>query len=140
MRPALIAAVMTLAWLAASLPAGMAQADTPLDAESFESYTTGQTLTFTHDGVPYGAEQYLPGRRVIWAFAGEECEEGVWYPRGDMICFAYETYGIEQCWNFYRTEDGLRAVFQGPDGPSTELYEAYRSATPLMCEGPEVGV
>ena len=140
MRPALIIISTALALFAVSLPASMAKADTPLDAESFERYTTGQTLTFTHDGVPYGAEQYLPGRRVIWAFMGEECEEGVWYPRGDMICFEYDTYYIEQCWHFYRSDDGLRAVFQGPDGPSTELYEAHRSTTPLMCEGPEVGV
>ena len=140
MRPA-PSLLRTTPFLALFLLAGLgAQAETPMDAESFERYTTGHTLTFTHEGVPYGAEQYLAGRRVIWAFRGEDCEEGVWYPRDDMICFEYDLNYVEQCWHFFRGETGLRAIFQGPDGPSTELYEAQRSAEPLLCEGPEVGV
>lgn len=137
MRKSLIAAALQAALLTG---AAALHAETPMDAESFERYTTGHTLTFSHEGMPYGTEQYLPGRRVIWAFMGEDCEEGRWYPRGEMICFEYDTYHIEQCWHFYRSERGLRAVFQGPDGPATELYEAERSTAPLLCEGPDVGV
>lgn len=137
MRNALFAITLPAAMLAGG---ATLHADTPLDAESFERYTSGYTLTFTFEGAPYGMEQYLPGRRVIWAFWGAECEEGIWYPRDDMICFSYEAMPEEQCWHFHSTERGLRAIFQGPNGPSTELYEAERSTAPLLCEGPDVGV
>ncbi|MFN3955496.1 MAG: hypothetical protein ACK4LQ_13670 [Pararhodobacter sp.] len=119
---------------------------TPLNAEermsgeAFERYTTGRTLSFSFNGVPYGIEQYLPGRRVLWAFVGDTCQEGIWYERESMICFLYDYSPDEQCWSFYRSESGLRAVFEGPDGPSTELYEVERSSQPLTCEGPGVGV
>ncbi len=117
-----------------------AQAETPMDAEAFDRYTQGRTLTFNAQGVPYGIEQYLPGRRVIWAFIGQECEEGHWYQREDMICFVYDTYPEEQCWQFFETDRGLRAVFIDADGPSTELVEVQQSNEPLICEAPGVGV
>ncbi|MCC6000815.1 MAG: hypothetical protein JJU19_08130 [Pararhodobacter sp.] len=119
---------------------GATLAETPMDGAAFERYTTGRTLSFNAGGVPYGIEQYLPGRRVLWAFIGQECQEGIWYERGDMICFAYEDYPEDQCWHFFETDRGLRAVFQGPDGPSTELVEVEQSSVPLICEGPGVGV
>lgn len=112
----------------------------PMDAGQFEDYTTGRTLSFSAEGVPYGIEQYLPGRRVLWAFLGDTCQEGTWYERGGMICFVYDHNPVEQCWSFYRTETGLRAIFQGPDGPGTELYEVERSTRPLSCAAPGVGV
>jgi hypothetical protein len=61
-----------------------------MSAAEFEDYTTGQTLTFSFMGVPYGVEQYLPGRRVIWAFIGEDCHEGRWYEDAGNICFVYD--------------------------------------------------
>ncbi|WP_333828971.1 hypothetical protein [Pararhodobacter sp.] len=118
----------------------VAAAEERMNAESFERYTTGRTLSFSFEGVPFGIEQYLPGRRVLWAFLGNECQEGVWYEREGMICFIYDTNPDEQCWHFYRGEAGLRATFVGPDGPGTELYEVERSGKPLICEGPDVGV
>ena len=47
----------------------------PLSAEAFEAYTTGKTLTYATRGAstPYGVEEYLPGRRVVWSFVGGEC-------------------------------------------------------------------
>ena len=133
-RSALAAVVLSLGSGVAAL------AETPMDGAAFERYTTGRTLSFNAGGVPYGIEQYLPGRRVLWAFIGQECQEGIWYERGDMICFAYDDYPEDQCWHFFETERGLRAVFQGPDGPSTELVEVEQSSVPLICEGPGVGV
>lgn len=115
-------------------------AEERMNAESFDDYTAGQTLSFSFQGVPYGVEQYLPGRRVLWAFLDEDCQEGVWYEREGMICFQYDDNPVEQCWSFFRSETGLRAVFEGPDGPGTELYEVERSNRPLTCEGPDVGV
>lgn len=126
-----------LALILAALPAF---AEDPMSAEEFEAYTTGQTLTFSFMGVPYGTEQYLPGRRVIWAFMDDDCQEGVWYEDAGNICFVYDHSPVgPQCWSFWRTEDGLRAIFQG-EGASTELYEVERSSRPLVCEGPDVGV
>lgn len=134
-------AVTALAACAALLPATtLTAAEERLTGEAFERHTTGRTLSFSFNGVPYGIEQYLPGRRVLWAFVGDTCQEGIWYEREGMICFIYDHNPDEQCWSFYRSDSGLRAVFEGPDGPSTELYEVERSNQPLTCEGPGVGV
>lgn len=122
-------------------PATRAADETPLDAEAFDAYTRGRTLSFVHMGQPYGIEEYLPDRRVRWAFIGDECQDGTWYERAGNICFLYDNApDNEQCWRFYLSGDRLRGVFQGPDGPSTELYEVEQSSTPLACQGPGVGV
>lgn len=123
--------------LLATLPATAQEA---LNAGAFEAYTQGRTLSYAFDGVPYGIEEYLPNRRVRWAYVGQECQDGVWYERNGNICFLYDNAPTdEQCWRFTLTENGLRGVFQGPDGPSTELYEVQDSAMPLNCAGPSVG-
>ncbi len=140
MRLSLLPAAKTCLIALACLAALPLAAEEQLDAESFERYTIGRTLSFSAEGVPYGVEQYLPGRRVLWAFLGDTCQEGIWYEREGMICFVYDANPVEQCWSFYQSETGLRAVFEGPDGPGTELYEVERSNKPLICEGPGVGV
>lgn len=137
--PALSLAVFLMA---TALPA-LAQeaAETPMNAQEFDDYTLGRTLSFNVQGTPYGVEQYLPNRRVRWTFIGDQCQDGVWYERNGNICFLYENAPTnEQCWDFYRTETGLRAVFQGLDGPTTELYEVEQNDTPMACMGPGVGV
>ncbi|SDX23222.1 hypothetical protein [Roseicitreum antarcticum] len=113
--------------------------DTPLSAEEFESYVTGRTLTFGVDGVAYGIEQYLPDRRVLWSFIGDECREGVWYEKNSQICFVYEHDPSPQCWTFFQTDDGLRARFES-EMPAADLYEVEQSRQPLLCAGPQVGV
>jgi len=124
--------------LSAALPAAAQEA---MDAEAFDAYTQGRTLSFSFEGAPYGVEQYLPNRRVRWTFLGDECQDGVWYERNTNICFLYENAPTdEQCWSFFRTDDGLRGVFQGPDGPTTELYEVEQTDQPMACMGPGVGV
>lgn len=120
------------------LPAISAMAAEPLSGEEFEAYATGKTLTFAENGEPYGAEQYLPGQRVRWAFDQDTCKEGIWYEQDDNICFVYEDGTAPQCWQFFVESDKLRAVFQGDSG--TELYEAWASDGPLSCMGPQVGV
>jgi len=129
--------ILTALFLTLALPA---MAETPMTAQEFEDYTTGRTLTFSFMGVPYGVEQYLPGRRVLWSFIDEECQDGIWYEEAGNICFLYDhAPGDPQCWTFFRHDDGLRAIFAG-EGSTTELYEVERSRRPLICEGPEVGV
>ncbi len=129
--------------LAAVLLCAFAQgaaSQTPMSAEEFESYVTGRTLTFGFEGMPYGIEEFRPGRRTTWAFIGEECREGSWFDRDEQICFIYDDRPEEEhCWIFWREDEGLRARFMG-EGASTELYEVQRSPRPLVCPGPEVGV
>ncbi len=114
-------------------------ADIPMSAEAFEDYTTGKTLHFGLGGTVYGSEQYLPGRRVLWAFLGEPCVEGIWYPEGDAICFLYENRETPQCWNIFRAPGGLTATVVDDPNPD-RLYEVQQSREPLECPGPRVGV
>lgn len=116
------------------------RADTPLDAAGFEALVQGQTLSFSAYGLSYGAEQYLPGRQVLWAFEGSICRHGTWYEaKPGEICFTYEHDPTPQCWNFFNRSGKLWANFLGPP-PATQLEEASRSTQPLDCPGPELGV
>ncbi|MCU0907661.1 MAG: hypothetical protein MUF73_09485 [Rhodobacteraceae bacterium] len=125
-------------------PAVPAAAQSPMTGAEFEAYVTGRTLTFAENGVVYGIEEYLEGRRVRWAFVEDECQEGTWYEAQvegqPMICFIYDDApDNEQCWTFFRTVRGLKARFMN-DPSARELYEVEQSDTPLMCLGPRIGV
>ncbi len=126
--------------LALALAVQPAIAETPMSGAEFDAYTMGKTLTYFESGYAYGTERYKADRKVIWAFDGDDCQDGEWYePEPGLICFIYEE-GINgpQCWNFYRGETGLRARFAG-DPEGRELYETRPNAKPLLCLGPEVG-
>lgn len=126
-----------LATLASVAPAA---AQEPLGGAAFDERVTGRTLTFGSGGTPYGVEQYLPGRRVIWAFVGGPCRRGEWYedPPG-RICFVYDHDPAPQCWFFFDEPGGLRARFDGA-GLGQDLIEVEQSDSPLICPGPDVGV
>jgi hypothetical protein len=111
----------------------------PLTAAEFEAYTTGKTLYFNLEGEAYGAEQYLPNRRVQWSFLDGKCDEGDWYPDNRMICFTYDSEPDPQCWTFFKTPDGLVANFEN-DPTQTTLFTARESTEPMLCPGPDVGV
>jgi len=150
MRSLALAALALIAAMPAALPTqalaqeqeqAPAQVQGAMTGAQFDAYTRGRTLSYNFQGTPYGIEQYLPNHRVRWAFVGQECQDGVWYERNGAICFLYDAApNDEQCWTFYETDHGMRGVFQGPDGPSTELYEVEQSDVPLTCQGPNVGV
>lgn len=126
--------------LALTLWATPALAQSPMSAEAFENYATGKTLVYSESGMPYGAEQYLPGRRVIWTFLDGGCRTGAWYQRADQICFRYDhAPGNPQCWTFFRSDDGLTARFEN-DPQARVLVEVEQSPEPLVCPGPKVGV
>lgn len=126
---------LALLALAAASPA---LADDPMSAAEFEAYVTGKTLFYSHLGVEYGVEQYLPGRRVKWAFLDGDCRDGRWYQQDDMICFTYEGDIGTQCWRFFEQDDAIRAEFANSDA-QIELYEAAESDEPMYCRGPKVG-
>ncbi len=111
-----------------------------MSASEFEDYVTGRTL-FYSDGAnaPYGAEIYLPNRRVRWSFLDGECKEGYWYEAGPLICFAYEDRFDDQCWSFKKGAGGLIATFEN-DPEASPLYEAADLGEDLVCLGPKVGV
>ena len=110
-----------------------------LSGQEFDDYTQGKTFYFASDGEPYGAEEYLPNRRVRWTFLDGKCKEGEWYEEGEMICFVYEDQPVPQCWSFEISANGLTARFEN-DPNQTTLYEVRKSPEPLMCMGPGVGV
>ncbi|MEL6169618.1 MAG: hypothetical protein AAFR35_13075 [Pseudomonadota bacterium] len=134
--PPMMRFVIALAAMLAGIPA---TAETPMNAAEFEGYTTGKTLTYSEGGVAYGIEEYFPNRRVRWSFLDGQCQEGIWYPVGDLICFDYEEIETPQCWQFFERPGGLEAVF-GADPSTTALYETQDSPEPMLCLGPEVGV
>lgn len=110
-----------------------------MSAQEFDEYTKGKTFFFASNGEPYGAEEYLSNRRVLWTFLDGECKEGEWYEKDDLICFVYEDQPVPQCWSFEISDGGLSAQFEN-DPTQTELYEVRQSPEPLMCPGPDVGV
>ncbi|MBM9594653.1 hypothetical protein [Roseitranquillus sediminis] len=115
-----------------------APAQTSLGADAFDALTRGRTFLYSEQGVPYGAEDYLPNRRVRWSYLDGACIEGEWFPAGDMICFRYNALDDLQCWTFYRQDGRLAARFAG-DPPERDLT-AVEQTDPLVCPGPDLGV
>jgi hypothetical protein len=114
-------------------------AETPMSAAEFDAYTRGKTLFYSDGGIDFGAEEYLPNRRVLWTFLDGECVEGTWYEAGGLICFDYEDFEAHQCWSFFEGPSGLIARFEN-DPTRQPLYETRESREPLQCIGPKVGV
>jgi hypothetical protein len=127
-----------------SLLAAPAWAENPMTGPEFDAYTIGKTLGYGVNGVVWGIEEYLPDRRVRWAFVGEECKSGRWYepqgyePQKTRICFVYQEGTDEHCWQFYLRGDRLAAqsISDGPSAPLAELSQDHG----LSCPGPAVGV
>lgn len=123
---------------ALSLLTGSAYAEELISPSQFQSMTEGKTLYFNREGTAYGAEQYLPGRRVIWTFFDGTCQEGTWYAARDEICFLYDGRDTAQCWYFLETDSGKRARIVG-DNPRNDLSVVGETDEPLQCPGPSVG-
>ena len=134
----LMSGFLAPALLAAAVPPACA-AEQPMSPAQFEAYATGKTLTYALDGKVYGAEQYLPGRQVVWAFKGDECRRGYYYAEAGKVCFVYGQPDDPQCWSFVQGDGGLAAHFDGdPEGAA--LAAVDESPDPLTCAGPDLGV
>ena len=120
------------------LMATPATAEKAMNAEAFDTYTAGKTITFGRTGEPaYGIEQYQSNRRVVWQFIGGDCKNGVWYESKGDICFRYDGDPEPKCWKFYDDPEGLRALFTNRPEPGV-LYQAQDSAEMLYCPGPDL--
>jgi hypothetical protein len=116
-----------------------ALAETTITAEVFEAHVTGKTLTYQQFDNVFGIEEYLPGRKVRWSTAPNECLYGSWFPEGDEICFVYEYNPTPVCWSFWLQNGALVALSEtGVAGE--ELYEVAASDQGLPCPGPDIGV
>ncbi|MFN3577812.1 MAG: hypothetical protein ACK4TJ_12650 [Tabrizicola sp.] len=118
--------------------AAPARAEAPLTAEEFDALTLGRSMTWSENGVVYGLEQYLPGRRVRWAAVGEDCILGHWYADGPAICFRYETDSEPDCWIITRSAAGFDAHY-ATNPPGTPPVTVAETPDPPACPGPEVG-
>jgi len=125
--------------LAFGLAAGAGHAQTLMTGEEYEALSMGNTLDYAIDGVIYGSERHLPGRRTLDADLGEPCTEGSWFPEGDAICFVYDGSDDTHCWHFWREGDQILAKPVGED-PGAARREVTVSPTQLNCPGPDVGV
>ena len=110
-----------------------------MSAQEFDGYTRGKTLFYGDQSGPYGAEIYLPDRRVRWSFLDGQCMDGEWYATDGLICFTYDERPKPQCWSFERGPRGLIARFEN-DPATTPLYEATDSTEEMLCLGPKIGV
>lgn len=113
-------------------------ADTPVSPAEFEALVQGKTLSYSANGVQYGAEDYYGNRQVRWSFMDGHCSEGQWFAQGPQICFVYEDIKVPQCWEFFLRDGQLQAQFDGIT--AAEQYEVAQMAEPLVCLGPAVGV
>lgn len=119
--------------------AGPVLAEAPMTGAEFDANTTGETVTYDYGDGLFGTEEYLEGRRVRWAFDGDLCVYGIWYPVEDQICFEYENEPDVACWQYFLENGRIRGVFMG-EGGGWEILESSRDGGPLPCAGPDVGV
>ena len=122
-----------------ALASGAALAETPLNGQEFDAATVGATITYDYGNGLFGTEEYLPGRKVRWAFEGDLCTYGEWYQSGDQICFVYEGESRPACWLYFLDDGRIRGRYMG-EGGGWEILESSRENGPLPCAGPDVGV
>ncbi len=115
------------------LLAGTAHAQDRMDAQAFEDYVEGRTITFRTDLEPeFGVERYLPGRRVMWSTFDGICQYGVWFESKGDICFRYDNDPEHKCWAIFDDPAGMRAEFTTRPN-TTVIYEIPGRDDPLIC-------
>lgn len=119
--------------LFAGLGLSAAEAQTLLSGDVFDAYTAGKTFLFGHtDQGDYGAEQYLPNRRILWSNLDGTCDGGTWFDNNGQTCFFYDHSPYLQCWNFYLEDGELTAEFLGVTSGSP-FYSVTETDEPLSC-------
>lgn len=114
-------------------------AETVVSPDAFEKLSTGKTLYFSHNGAPYGAEQFFTGRRSKWRYSDGQCEDGQWFTDNDLICFKYKNKYDTQCWYFLKTDQGYAA--RAENAPADEIIVLdFMDTKPLLCVDPDLSV
>lgn len=120
--------LILMALLGAALPA---HAETPLNADEFDTLTRGKVMDTALGGSVYGVEKFLPGGRSIWEDE-RGCMYGTWKQVGEQICFTYEDDPANpDCWTYFETPEGLSAQFKGD--PSVEPIYLTPSKQAMTC-------
>ncbi|MXU65544.1 hypothetical protein [Oceanomicrobium pacificus] len=132
--PVLLATALTLAPLPAALCAA------PLTAPDFEAMVEGHKFDFTLNGMPFGREQYLPGRQVLWQGPGGACQYGRWYPAGDAICFEYDEIPDPFCWTVERSADRVEVTLLPSEAGITVDMVGPTDSQMMSCPLPGLGV
>lgn len=135
--------MLTCLALVCGLGAQAAHSAENIRIENFDAFVTGKTFDFSVNGFAYGTERYWPNRRVEWRTFEGTCLFGRYFEWQGKICFVYDEWGADaerlpQCWTFMQDGDTITAQFYDPDRPNP-IIDMIESATPLECEGPEVG-
>jgi len=100
-----------------------------MSPEDFLALVEGKTVHYTVDGEHYGTERFYGKGRATWQFPGATCEDGIYWPVNEEICFRY---GTPSCWSVSENQDrkpsavsrtGFRVVIDKIDD------------APLKCDG-----
>lgn len=128
--------MLRAALLLALLPAAAA-AQTAMNPDEFEAWSTGKTLDYHVDGSLWGSEMHLAGRKTLDADVGGTCRSGQWYPQGDTVCFVYDVSPGPYCWRFLKDGDQVTAEYAGE--LDAGRIQVTLSDAPIPCD-PGVGV
>jgi len=106
-----------------------------LGEDEIREFTAGRTFHYTMLGHSRGEEQHFSDGRVTWRLPEGTCMHGVWYARGEMLCYYYGAFRYG-CWNVVENEEGFRhspleADGTAGDGPS--VYINRISEEPVEC-------
>ena len=86
----------------------------------------------------FGAEQFYTRRRTLWMNGINECLDGEWFARGNLICFNYGVENDPQCWHFIKNSAGYAARAEGTSA-EFDIFMYNIDTKPLDCKGPAVG-
>jgi len=93
-----------LSLICGSAAAGEAQ---PISPEDFLSLVEGKTVHYTVNDEHYGSERFYGKGRATWQFPGATCEDGIYWPVNDEICFRY---GTPSCWSVTEDEEDQKRI------------------------------
>jgi len=125
-------AAATRSLLAIALLAGSSAAAEDkklLTPEEFLERVEGQTVHYTVDGQHYGTERFYGNGRATWQFPAASCEDGLYWPAKENICFRY---GTTSCWAVFEETDST-IIATSQDGFSVAIDRIDNA--PLRCDG-----
>lgn len=128
----------SLSVLLAATAQAQSVGETIVTPQEFETLSTGKTLYFEKDGRFFGAEQFYTRRRSLWMNGANQCQDGEWFAKDDLICFDYSTELDPQCWHFIKKSGKYSARAEG----STSKFDILMNnidTKPLDCKGPAFG-